>query len=96
LTKTMSKSLKGLIVFSLRSNTHNTFHSRCSLERDLAERFCHEAQLQAYHYARALANLAEMYGRMGVHDEAFKYFDVMKAVYMTQDHPKLLLEGYGE
>jgi tetratricopeptide (TPR) repeat protein len=68
----------------------------CSLERDLAERFCHEAQLQAYHYARALANLAEMYGRMGVHDEAFKYFDVMKAVYMTQDHPKLLLEGYGE
>ncbi len=31
----------------------------CSLEMDLAERFCHEAQLQAYHYARALANLAE-------------------------------------
>lgn len=68
----------------------------CSLERDLAERFCHEAQLQAYHYARALANLAEMYGRIGVHEEAFKYFEVMKAVYMTHDHPKLLLDVYGE
>jgi len=66
----------------------------CSLEMELALRFCHEAQLQAYHYARSLANLAEMYGRVGVLDEALKYFNVMKAVYMKEDHPKLLLDAY--
>ncbi len=69
---------------------------KCSLEMELAVRFCHEAQLQAYHYARSLANLAEMYGRMGILDEAFNYFNIMKAVYMKQDHPKLLLDTYGE
>ncbi len=69
---------------------------RCSLEMELAVRFCHEAQLQAYHYARSLANLAEMYGRMGILDEAFNYFNIMKAVYMKQDHPKLLIDTYGE
>jgi hypothetical protein len=68
----------------------------CSLEMELAIRFCHEAQLQAYHYARSLANLAEMYGRVGVLDEALKYFNIMKAVYMKQDHPKLLLDAYGK
>ena len=68
----------------------------CSLEMELAQRFCHEAQLQAYHYARSLANLAEMYGRVGWVDEAFKYFNIMKAVYMKQEHPKLLLDAYGE
>lgn len=48
----------------------------CSLERDLAERFCHEAQLQVYHYARALANLAPKYTaesvRMMKHSNALK------------------------
>ena len=68
----------------------------CSLEMELAVRFCHEAQLQAYHYARSLANLSEMYGRVGSLNEAFKYFNIMKAVYMKQDHPKLLLDAYGE
>lgn len=68
----------------------------CSLEMELAIRFCREAQLQAYHYARSLANLAEMYGRVGKPDDAFIYFDRMKAVYMKQDHPKLLLDAYGE
>ncbi|KAL7498705.1 hypothetical protein ACHAWT_008434 [Skeletonema menzelii] len=66
----------------------------CSLEMELAQRFCHEAQLQAYHYARSLANLAEMYGRVGWVDKAFKYFNIMKAVYMKQEHPKLLLDAY--
>eukprot|EP00546_Thalassionema_frauenfeldii_P017555 CAMPEP_0178896542 /NCGR_PEP_ID=MMETSP0786-20121207/1237_1 /TAXON_ID=186022 /ORGANISM="Thalassionema frauenfeldii, Strain CCMP 1798" /LENGTH=682 /DNA_ID=CAMNT_0020566969 /DNA_START=463 /DNA_END=2511 /DNA_ORIENTATION=+ len=66
----------------------------CSLERDLAERFNHEAQLQAYHYARSLASVAEMYGRIGLYDEAFRHFDIMKAIYMTEEHPKLLLGTY--
>jgi hypothetical protein len=30
-----------------------------SLEMDLAEKFCHEAQVQSYHFVRALSNLAE-------------------------------------
>ena len=66
----------------------------CSLEMELAVRFCREAQLQAYHFARSLASLAEMYGRAGMPDEAFKVFNVMKTVYMSKDHPKLLLDTY--
>lgn len=65
-----------------------------SLERDLAERFNNETQLQAYHYARSLACLAEIYGRIGLHDQAFRHFDIMKAIYMKNEHPKLLLGTY--
>ena len=65
-----------------------------SLEKELAVRFCREAQLQTFHYARSLANIAEMYGRLGMPDEAFYYFNIMKAIYMPQDHPKLLLDAY--
>lgn len=66
----------------------------CSLEMDLAERFCHEAQVQSYHFARALGNLAEWYGRIGLLDKAFRYFDIMKAVYMPTEHPPLLYAAY--
>ena len=34
---------------------------RFSLEKELAVRFCREAKLQTYHYARSLANLAEIF-----------------------------------
>ena len=66
------------------------------LEMELATRFCREAQLQSYHYVRSVANLAELYGRVGMPDEAFKYFSIMEAMYMKQDHPKLLNSAYGE
>ncbi|KAL7546821.1 hypothetical protein ACHAWF_010151, partial [Thalassiosira exigua] len=65
-----------------------------SLEVDLAEQFCHEAQVQSFHYARALANLAEIYGRIGHYDEAFKYFEVMRSVYLPIEHPPLLTASY--
>ena len=52
--------------------------------------------LHVYHYARALANLAEIMGRIGLHDDAFRYFNIMKSVYMKQEHPELLLGKYGK
>ena len=66
----------------------------CSLEMDLAERFCHEAQVQSYHLARALGNLAEWYGRIGALEKAFKYFHTMTAIYMPRDHPPLINSAY--
>ena len=45
----------------------------CSLEVELARKFQFEAQVQAYHIAWALANLADVYGRMGHCEEAFRY-----------------------
>jgi tetratricopeptide (TPR) repeat protein len=66
----------------------------CTLEVDLAKRFCHEAQIQAFHYARSLASLAEMLGRTGQYSEAFECFDIMKAVYMKDNHPTLLSKAY--
>ena len=56
----------------------------CSLEVDLAERFQYEAQVQAFHLARALANLADVYGRTGHCEEAFRYFDIMQSIYMKE------------
>ena len=67
-----------------------------SLEMELATHCHREAQLYSFHYARSLASLAELYGRVGMPDEAFKYFNIMEAVYMKQDHPKLLTSAYGE
>lgn len=61
---------------------------------DLAERFCHEAQVQSYHYARALGNLAEWHGRTGAHEKAIKCFDLMKAIYMPKEHPPLIYASY--
>jgi hypothetical protein len=66
----------------------------CSLEMDLAERFCHEAQVQSYHFARALGNLAEWYGRIGALESAFKYFNTMAAVYMPIEHPNRISAAY--
>ena len=66
----------------------------CSLEVDLAKRYCHEAQVQAYHYARALGFLAEMCGRTGRYSEAFEYFNIMEKVYMKETHPELLNKAY--
>ncbi|KAL3810385.1 hypothetical protein ACHAXA_002852 [Cyclostephanos tholiformis] len=66
----------------------------CSLEMDLAERFCHEAQVQSYHFARALGHLAEWYGRIGSIENAFKYFDIMAAVYMPIEHPSRITAAY--
>lgn len=48
---------------------------------------------QVFHYARALAYLAEFKGRTGAHDEAFKYFEIMKSIYMPA-HSKLLSKAY--
>jgi hypothetical protein len=56
----------------------------CSLEVDLAERFQYEAQVQSFHLARALANLADVYGRTGRCVEAFKYYEVMMSIYMQE------------
>ena len=67
-----------------------------SLEMELATHCCREAQLQSFHFARSLANLAELYGRVGKPNEALKYFNIMEAVYMKQDHPKLLTNAYGK
>ena len=66
----------------------------CSLEVDLAKRYCHEAQVQAYHYARALGSLAEMCGRTGKYSEAFEYFNIMEKVYMKEVHPEMLTKAY--
>ena len=66
----------------------------CSLEVDLAKRYCYEAQVQAYHYARALGSLAEMCGRTGRYSEALEYFDIMEKVYMKEVHPKMLTKAY--
>ncbi|KAL3770882.1 hypothetical protein ACHAW5_003970 [Stephanodiscus triporus] len=66
----------------------------CSLEMDLAEKFCHEAQVQSYHFVRALGNLAEWYGRIGAIENALKYFHIMTAVYMPIEHPPLISAAY--
>ena len=66
----------------------------CSLEVDLAKRYCHEAQVQAYHYARSLGSLAEMFARVGRYSEAFEYFNIMEKVYMNEVHPELLTKAY--
>ena len=65
-----------------------------SLEVDLAKRYCHEAQVQAYHYARSLASVAEICGRTGRYSEAFEYFNIMEKVYMKEMHPELLTKAY--
>ena len=67
-----------------------------ALEMELATHCYHETRLQSYHYVRSLASLAEIYGCVGMPDEAFKYFNIMEAVYMKQDHPKLVTDAYGE
>ena len=56
----------------------------CSLEIELAQKFQYEAQVQAYHLARALANLADVYGRMGHCEEAFRHFDIMQSIYIKE------------
>ena len=55
-----------------------------SLEVELAQKFQYEAQVQAYHLARALANLADVYGRMGHCEEAFRYYEIMQSIYMKE------------
>eukprot|EP00957_Ditylum_brightwellii_P037665 2848407-Ditylum_brightwellii.AAC.1 len=65
-----------------------------SLEMELAERCCHEAQVQSYHFARALINLAEIHGRKGNLCKAQKYFEIMESIYMPTEHPKLLSATY--
>ena len=65
-----------------------------SLEMDLAEKFCHEAQVQSYHFVRALSNLAEWYGRMGEIEIALACFDKMAAIYMPIEHPPLIYAAY--
>lgn len=46
------------------------------------------------HRFSARDNLAEWYGRIGQTDQAFQYFDIMKAIYMSDFHPKLLYATY--
>mmetsp|Transcript_30873 Transcript_30873/g.46822 ORF Transcript_30873/g.46822 Transcript_30873/m.46822 type:complete len:375 (-) Transcript_30873:97-1221(-) len=65
-----------------------------SLEMELAERYCHEAQVQSYHFARALINLAEIHGRKGNLCKAQRYFAIMESIYMPTEHPKLLSAAY--
>ena len=56
----------------------------CTLEMDLAERFCCEAQVQSYQcFARTLGHHVEWLREI---DNAFKYFDIMAAVYMPIEH----------
>jgi len=47
-----------------------------------------------FHYARALAYLAEYKGRIGSHEEAFEYFNIMKSIYVPEVHQKLLSKAY--
>lgn len=66
----------------------------CSLEMQLAKRLVFETRLQSYHLARALANLAEWYGRSGELDKAFQCFETMRNVYLPKEHPPLLAKAY--
>lgn len=61
-----------------------------SLERDIADRFCKEAQTQSFHLARALAQQAEILGRIGLYDDAFAAFEKMRMIYLPDIHRKLL------
>ena len=85
-----------LVAAQLKGGVINTQNDTSALERDLAERFMHEAQSQVYHYARALTNLAELYGRFGMYDEAFREFDTMKLVYLPETHSTLLTSAYAQ
>ena len=85
-----------LVAAQLKGGVINTQNDTSALERDLAERFMHEAQSQVYHYARALTNLAELYGRFGMYKEAFREFDTMKLVYLPETHSTLLTSSYAQ
>ena len=85
-----------LVAAQLKGGIINTQKDTSALERDLAERFMHEAQSQVYHYARALTNLAELYGRFGMYKEAFREFDTMKLVYLPETHSTLLTSAYAQ
>lgn len=61
-----------------------------SLERDLADRFSHEAHVHAYHLARALVQQADIRAAMGLYEEAFELFEKMKSIYRPGVHAKLL------
>jgi hypothetical protein len=67
-----------------------------TLQRDLADRFAHEANLEAYHFARALAMQAEIRGSLGGFTEALSIFEKMRMIYLPDVHPKLLTKTYAQ
>ena len=50
---------------------------------------------QSYHFARALGQLSQIYGRVGLYDKAFSCFEKMRLVYLPDVHPNLLSRSYG-
>jgi len=67
-----------------------------TLQRDLADRFAHEANLEAYHFARALAMQAEIRAALGGFKEALSIFEKMRMIYLPDVHPKLLTKTYAQ
>jgi tetratricopeptide (TPR) repeat protein len=55
-----------------------------------------EAQIQSYHYACAIGQLAEVYARVGRVEEAFKCFEIMRAIYLPEVHPQLIEKTYAQ
>ncbi|KAL7431853.1 hypothetical protein ACHAXM_002811 [Skeletonema potamos] len=67
-----------------------------TLQRDLADRFAHEANLEAYHFARALAMQAEIRAALGGFMEALSIFEKMRMIHLPDVHPKLLTKTYAQ
>lgn len=61
-----------------------------TLQRDVADRFAHEANVQAYHFARALAQQADIRAGLGGFEEALALFEKMRSIYLPDVHPPLL------
>ena len=56
----------------------------------MADRFAHEANVQAYHFARALAQQADIRAGLGGFKEALILFEKMRSIYLPDVHPPLL------